>query len=86
MASKFLDRFSSPVAKLVRFFERSRDGWKAKHREVKEECKKLANQVRAVENSRERWRERTRTAERRLAELEREIEALKFRGRPAAYG
>jgi predicted nucleic acid-binding Zn-ribbon protein len=79
MASEYLRRFSSPTVKLVRFFEKSRDRWKAKYSTVKKECKKLENQTRAVEKSRENWRERARTSEQRVAELQREITQLKLR-------
>jgi hypothetical protein len=78
MVSKDLDELSSPPRKLLPFFKTSRDGWKAKHHEVKEECKLLSNQVRAVEKSREKWRARAEAAEQRVKELEREIEQLKF--------
>jgi len=43
--------------KLVRFFELSRDKWKAKHHKVKQELKLMGNQVRAVEKSRAHWKE-----------------------------
>ena len=78
MANEYLSQFASPVSKLVRFFEGSRDGWKQKHRELKRTCKLLMNQTRAVEKSRESWRLRATTAEERVEELEREIERLKF--------
>ena len=78
MANKYLDQFSSPVRKLLRFFKKSRDGWKAKHRELKEKVKLLSNQTRAVEKSRKHWRERASAAEQRVAELERQMEELKF--------
>ncbi len=84
MASEYLRRFSSPTVKLVRFFEKSRDRWKAKYSTVKKECKKLENQTRAVEKSRENWRERARTSEQRVAELQREIvQQKRRRGAPA---
>ncbi len=84
MASEYLRRFSSPTVKLVRFFEQSRDRWKAKHSTVKKECKKLQNQTRAVEKSRENWPEQARASEQRVAELQREITQLKLRrGVPA---
>jgi hypothetical protein len=79
MADEYLSQFASPVSKLVRFFEKSRNGWKAKHRELKRTCKLLQNQTRAVEKSRESWRERAVSADKRVAELEREIEQLKCR-------
>jgi len=32
--------FTTPLRKLARFFQRSRDGWKAKCQEAKRACKK----------------------------------------------
>lgn len=84
MASPYLDQFSSPVGKLVRFFERSRDRWKAKQQELKKERKLLLNQTRAVEKSREEWRQRAAAAQQRVRELELELEALKSRRRASA--
>jgi phage-related minor tail protein len=81
MANKVLDRFSSPVSKLLPFFVGSRDDWKAKHHAVKAESKLRSNQVRAAEKSRKKWRERAEAAELRVKELEREIEQLKFHDR-----
>lgn len=78
MANRFLDEFSSPVRKLLAFFKKSRDRWKAKHHELKEKAKLMANQTRAVEKSRQLWRERASAAEQRVAELERELEELKL--------
>lgn len=82
MVSSYLHQFASPVAKLVRFFKKSRDRWKAKHGGLKKQCKLLLNQTRAVEKSRERWRERAHLAEKRVLELQRDCEALK--GAPQA--
>lgn len=78
MAEGIRDAFTSPMSKLVRFFEKSRNGWKAKYRELKRTCRLLGNQTRAVEKSRESWRSRATTAERQVAELQHEIERLKF--------
>jgi septal ring factor EnvC (AmiA/AmiB activator) len=69
--------FKSPVRKLLRFFHKSRDGWRRKHHELRGRCKKLSNQVRAVERSRQQWKTRVKEQEQRLGELERELEALK---------
>jgi hypothetical protein len=69
--------FKSPVGKLVKFFRRSRDGWKAKCQEAKRTNKKLANQTRAVEKSREQWKEIAQTAQQQVRQLKRELEALK---------
>ena len=52
-ATETTDRcYKSPRRKLLAFFEKSRDRWKAKHRELKKRLKKEQNQVRAVEKSR----------------------------------
>jgi septal ring factor EnvC (AmiA/AmiB activator) len=69
--------WKSPLRKLTRFFERSRDRWKAKHQELKRERKGMENQIRAVEKSRAMWTERAARLEQRVAELERELEGLK---------
>lgn len=69
--------WKSPARKLVSFFERSRDQWKGKVKQLRLEAKLLNNQVRAVEKSREKWAQRARLAELRTRELERELEILK---------
>jgi predicted RNase H-like nuclease (RuvC/YqgF family) len=72
-AESSMDKFRSPVRKLVQFFERSRDNWKRKCQEVKKQNKLMSNQVRAVEKSRAAWRARAEESERRVQELEREL-------------
>ena len=62
--------YRSPMRKLVRFFEKSRDQWKAKHHALKEELKREQNQRRAVEKSRAAWRAKAEAAEQRAHELE----------------
>lgn len=76
--------YKSPLRKLVRFFEKSRNGWKVKCRTAKAMLKRLKNRVRFLEQSRARWRERAQELEKELAQvkaarqiLEREVEALK---------
>lgn len=69
--------FKSPLGKLTRFFELSRDNWKAKHQAVKQRCKKLENQVRAVEKSRSHWKEQAKQQTKRARDLERQLEKLK---------
>lgn len=79
MASQISHEYLSPMRKLVAFFRDSRDGWKAKHHEVKKTVKALQNQTRAVERSRQGWRTRAESAERKTKKLEQEIAELKFR-------
>lgn len=59
----------SPLKKLVSFFEKSRDNWKAKYFAKRDQAILLANQVRAVEKSREFWRTIANEAKRELDEL-----------------
>jgi hypothetical protein len=77
-----VDEFRSPVRKLVRFFQRSRDNWKRKCIEAKRRCKLLANQVRAVEKSRAEWRARAEELAERVSRLEGELSELKRRAAP----
>ena len=41
-----MGEYKSPVSKLVAFFEKSRDAWKAKYMDAKYTVKKLKTQVR----------------------------------------
>lgn len=69
--------YTSPTRKLLRFFESSRDGWKAKYQEVKKQLKLAQNQIRAVEKSRARWRQDAEDARGEADHLRAELEALK---------
>jgi chromosome segregation ATPase len=69
--------YKSPVTKLLRFFESSRDQWKKKHHDLKAELKLAHNQVRAVEKSREMWRERAEESAQRVRQLEAELVGIK---------
>ena len=73
LASTDVDQYRSPWKKLMRFFVRSRDGWKAKCAQAKAQCKLLGNQVRAVEKSREQWRTLAEQRQQRISELEQQV-------------
>ena len=77
-------RFKSPLAKLVRFFEKSRDAWKEKYRQLKQECRRLAGQTAAVEKSRDRWRQEARQLRQTVKTLENELERQKHLLEPMA--
>ena len=62
--------YKSPVRKLVHFFEKSRDQWKAKCRAGKAMIKYLKNRVRFLEMSRDRWKRRVKELQREVAQLE----------------
>ena len=61
--------YKSPQRKLVKFFEKSRDSWKAKCREAKRTVKRLKNRMRFLQQSKDQWRSR-------VGELECEVERL----------
>ncbi len=65
--------FKSPLRKLVRFFQRSRDAWKSKCQDLRQRLKKAENQIRAVEKSREHWKEVAHQECRRAKQLEQEL-------------
>lgn len=62
--------YKSPVRKLARFFEKSRDQWKAKCREAKKTVKYLKNRVRFLEESRDRWKGQAQELEARVKQME----------------
>jgi hypothetical protein len=65
-----LEPYKSPRRKLLRFFEKSRDGWRAKCLEAKTTVKRLQNRVRFLETSKDRLRHRVR-------DLEADVKTLK---------
>lgn len=58
MLQKIGDKtYKSPLRKLTRFFEQSRDGWKEKHGNVKTQNKFLQNRVLYLNNSKDQWKQ-----------------------------
>ena len=53
--------FRSPVSKLLRFFHRSRDRWKAKCKAAKRENKSLKYRLAKMTESRDRWKAEVRS-------------------------
>ena len=79
--------YKSPQRKLVKFFEKSRDSWKAKCREAKRTVKRLKNRIRFLQQSKDQWKDRVRGLESEIARLnaekqslEQELEGLKKNG------
>ncbi len=70
--------FRSPQRKLVRFFLRSRDGWKRKCQRAKTAIKRLTNGLRALERSRDRWKTLAKQQGAELRMLRRKLEAQKM--------
>ena len=72
--------YKSPASKLIAFFEKSRDGWKAKCLEAKYAVKKLRKQVRYLAARKKELKQRVRELEAALSKLgerRQEPEALK---------
>jgi uncharacterized protein YdaU (DUF1376 family) len=65
--------YKSPLKKLISFFEKSRDNWKAKYVEKKIELKRAKNQINDLKQRKESWKDRAIKAEKELKEREREV-------------
>ena len=61
--------YSSPPRKLLRFFLKSRDQWKAKCQGAKATVKRLENRVRFLEKSKEQWKSKAQALEKENAHL-----------------
>jgi hypothetical protein len=58
--------YRSPISKLLRFFCRSRDKWKAKCKEAKRENKSLKYRLAVMTENRNRWKAEARNAAKHL--------------------
>ena len=61
--------YSSPPRKLLRFFLKSRDQWKAKCQRAKATVKRLENRVRFLEKSKAQWKAKAQALEKENAHL-----------------
>jgi peptidoglycan hydrolase CwlO-like protein len=68
--------YRSSPRKLARFFERSRDIWKARCGEAKYRVKLLHTKVADLQKSRERWKEETKQLRSEVRGLQEELERL----------
>lgn len=80
--------YKSPIKKLVRFFEKSRDQWKVKCREAKAKVKRLTNRTRFLEKSKAKLKGQVKELEAEVIRLRaseqtlrKEVEELQKRGR-----
>jgi uncharacterized coiled-coil DUF342 family protein len=62
---------------LVRFFEKSRNGWKEKCQAAKRKGKSLLNHVAALKRSRNRWKALAREQRDEVERLRQELEEIK---------
>lgn len=65
------ETFTSPMHKLVQFFRRSRDGWKQKHRNAKDDLKRVKNEAYALRKSRDKWKKLAKLQAQELQRLRR---------------
>jgi septal ring factor EnvC (AmiA/AmiB activator) len=75
--------YRSPWRVLARFFEKSRDLWKAKHQALQERIKEYRTEVRDLRRSRDRWRGKAEASERQLEELRVQMRHLAEQSPPA---
>ena len=69
MSESETKEYRSPRRKLVKFFEKSRDQWKAKSIDAKARVKKLKNRIRYLEVSKEKWKTKAIELEKELARM-----------------
>ena len=69
--------YRSPRHKLLGFFEKSRNGWKAKCHAAKRKAKALANNVAALRKSRDCWKALVRQQREEVEQLRQELEQVK---------
>ena len=61
--------YKSPLKKLVKFFEKSRDNWKNKYLKKKKELKRATNRIYDLELRKEEWKKRALKAESKIKEI-----------------
>jgi len=64
--------YSSPAHKLRAFFEKSRNGWKAKALQRKQHIRRLEKRIAELEASRRKWRAKAQSQHTRPAVQERQ--------------
>ncbi len=78
MVQAMMDKeYKNPDYKLLPFFHRSRDGWKAKAKYRHLRMREMTKRIAALEDSRRKWRETAETYKSRVETLRRELEEQK---------
>lgn len=73
-------QYRSPVKKLMRYFEQSRNKWKERCLEAKQRIKLLHTKVADLQASRERWKEEAKQLRVEVAQLRNELGEQKVSG------
>ncbi len=68
--------YKSPLRKLVKFFEQSRDQWKEKYFTQKTQVKQLQNRVRYLEKTKQEWKQKAQTLKAQVKQKELEAKTL----------
>ncbi len=61
--NKVENKYKSPMSKLVRFFEGSRNGWKEKAKDAKYQIKLLRKRVKYLEQNKSKFQKRSKNLE-----------------------
>jgi septal ring factor EnvC (AmiA/AmiB activator) len=75
--------YRSPWRVLARAFEKSRDRWKEKYKQLQERIKAIGTELRDLRRSRERWRADAEALRRELDELKAEMRRQAEQSPPA---
>ncbi len=75
--------YRSPARVLARFFENSRDLWKAKYKELQQRIKAFRTEVRDLRRSRDRWRAKAEALEGTIQQLHAKLQQLIEQSPPA---
>ena len=78
--------YKSPIKKLVRFFEKSRDQWKAKCQAAKQEKKSLKIRLAKMKESRDRWKAKFQSSVQPLEDTASPAARTKKEQQPRARG
>ena len=73
-AARAAGAYKSPQRKLVNFFERSRNKWKAKYTEAKDKLKRLETRIRYLEKSKAQYKEEVKELKRKLGQSQYPLE------------
>ena len=71
-----IDSYKSPLRKLVRFFEKSRDSWKEKSLANKKENRQLKKKLRTLEISKKKWKDEAISLRKQFKNLEQSSEII----------
>ena len=70
-------KYKSPLTKLVKYFETSRDKWKARSHSYKSRIRKLEVKLHDTQASREDWRARYKIIDKELELAKSQLEEVK---------